>query len=83
MVVKELIEMLSKFDSEMKVLITSTDTTDYTYINDVNGVSKGFLNVFEDGESFIMDELDDSDREDMEEGVMNIIDVLVIDGGEC
>ena len=83
MTVGELKLALSKISDDTEVVITSTDPTDYTYINNVEGVKQGYLNIFSDGDSYIMDELDNSDREDMEEGRMNITEVIILDGGYC
>ena len=81
MTVKELIQELSKFDSDTEVLITAIDPTDYTYINDVNGVKESFLNEGYHGDSFLMEELDESDKEDIEEGELVVQKVVVLDGG--
>jgi hypothetical protein len=81
MTVGELKLALSKISDDTEVVITSVDPTDYTYINDINSVEQGYLNIFEDGESFIMEEIDDSDIEDIEAGIMNITEVVILDGG--
>jgi hypothetical protein len=84
MKVGELRDMLNGMSDDLDIVITSTDPTDYTYINVIEGIKNGHLVRYGDGETFIRyGELDESDLEDVEEGLMFIDSVMIIDGGEC
>tara|TARA_R110000751_G_scaffold28319_6_gene73932 strand:+ start:288 stop:542 length:255 start_codon:yes stop_codon:yes gene_type:complete len=84
MKVGELREILNGMSDDMDIIITSTDPTDYTYINKIEGIKNGHLVNYGDSETFIRyEELDESDLEDVEEGIMFVESVVVIDGGLC
>tara|TARA_R110000744_G_scaffold163078_1_gene279747 strand:- start:5 stop:223 length:219 start_codon:yes stop_codon:yes gene_type:complete len=71
MKVGELREMLKGMSDDIEIVITSTDPTDYTYINNIVSVKEGY--VLGSDEQYI------SDEDDCEESGKP---VLVIDGGE-
>ena len=80
MKVKELIEVLSKFDSDLNIVITSMDPTGYTYINDFGGVESMYLS--NDGDDSCLMDYEDIEN-DLDDDENSYKQVLVIDGGDC
>ena len=84
MKIKELIEELKNYDGNMEILITSTDPTDYKYVNDFGGVDLQYF-IDDDEGGYLVDEEDyeedyiDEDGDDDGKGKK----VLVVNGGYC
>lgn len=83
MKVKELIEELKNYDGDMEILITSTDPTDYKYINDFGGINDVQYFIDDNEGGYLVDEEDYKEDYLDEDGDGKGKKVLVIDGGEC
>jgi hypothetical protein len=77
MTVKELKNILETISDDTEIVITCTDPTDFTYINDLDFTNEGYL-WEDDGDRYIVDE-EDIDEDEIHEYKK----VFVIDGGSC
>jgi hypothetical protein len=77
MTVKELKNILETISDDTEIVITCTDPTDFTYVNDLDFTNEGYL-WEDDGDRYIVDE-EDIDYNDIDEYKK----VFVIDGGSC